>query len=265
EAANVYLLLASGDAEAAEKQAREAATRHIEDALLAYLVGRAQLLRGDARAASDSFRTALKRDPHSILSRYGLGLAEAGMGESQGALTDYDRALYMNARHIATIIARAWLRVSRGRDLLDAETDLVAVAEKFRGQASRAQVAWAELALAELYAGKGDIARARTALDEARGSGPERNPIFWEEAARAALKSYDVGGAKKDAKRAIELASSAPGPHLALAAALLEEGSAEAALCELAGTGGRGTAGVLVVRARARLAPGRIEAGPEAP
>src|SRR5207244_2053773 len=171
EAANVYLQLATGDAEVAEKTAREAATRHEDDALLAYLVGRAQLLRGDGRAASDSFRTALKRDPHSILALYGLGLAEAGMGEAQGALSAYDRALYENAGHIATIIAKAWLRVSRGRDLLDAETDLVAVAEKFRGQASRAQVAWAELALAELYAQKGDVNRARAALDEARSSG----------------------------------------------------------------------------------------------
>ena len=259
-AADVYLQLANGDAEAAEKSAREAATRHEDDALLAYLVGRAQLLRGDARAASDSFRTALKRDPHNIFALYGLGLAEAGMGEAQGALAAYDRALYENAGHIATIIAKAWLRVQRGRDLLDAETDLVAVAEKFRGQASRAQVAWAELALAELYAQKGDVNRARAALDEARSSGPERSSTFWEEAARAALKSYDVGGAKKDAQRAIGLAGAAPGPHLALAAALLEEGNAEAALSELAGTAARETPDVLVLRARARLALGRIEA-----
>ena len=259
-AADVYLQLANGDAEAAEKSAREAATRHEDDALLAYLVGRAQLLRGDARAASDSFRTALKRDPHNIFALYGLGLAEAGMGEAQGALSAYDRALYENAGHIATIIAKAWLRVQRGRDLLDAETDLVAVAEKFRGQASRAQVAWAELALAELYAQKGDVNRARAALDEARSSGPERSSTFWEEAARAALKSYDVGGAKKDAQRAIGLAGAAPGPHLALAAALLEEGNAEAALSELAGTAARETPDVLVLRARARLALGRIEA-----
>jgi tetratricopeptide (TPR) repeat protein len=259
-AADVYLLLANGDAEAAEKSAREAATRHEDDALLAYLVGRAQLLRGDARAASDSFRTALKRDPHNIFALYGLGLAEAGMGEAQGALSAYDRALYENAGHIATIIAKAWLRVQRGRDLLDAETDLVAVAEKFRGQASRAQVAWAELALAELYAQKGDVNRARAALDEARSSGPERSSTFWEEAARAALKSYDVAGAKKDAQRAISLAGASPGPHLALAAALLEEGNAEAALSELAGTAARETPDVLVLRARARLALGRIEA-----
>src|SRR5262249_31933346 len=72
-AASVYLKLASAQVEAAEKEAREAATRFEDDALLAYLVGRAQLVRGDARAAADAFHSALKRDPHSVLALYGLG------------------------------------------------------------------------------------------------------------------------------------------------------------------------------------------------
>jgi tetratricopeptide (TPR) repeat protein len=258
EAAAIYLLLLDGQLEEAGRRAREQAALHPDSALLAYLVGRAQLTDGDARAAEDSFRTALKRDPHTVLALYGIGRCQATRGDLQGALLAYDRALVENPAHVATLIARAWLRVEHARDLLEAETDLVMVADKHRVSSSPAQSAWAQLGLAELYAQKGSLVRARTALTEARRNAPLRSQTFWESSARAALRANDIAGAKEDARRAIALSSSTPGPHFILAQALLEEGSAEEALSELAGSNARPTPQLLVLRARARLALGRI-------
>src|SRR5205807_5991995 len=64
---------------------------------------------------------------------------------------------------------------------------------------------------------------------------------------------------KTDAQHAVELAPSAPGPHLALAAALLEDDAGEAALKELASSGARDTPDFLLLRARARLMIGRVD------
>jgi tetratricopeptide (TPR) repeat protein len=260
DAASVYVRLSSGDAEAAERIARDAASkRYLEDPLLAYLVGRAQLLRGDGRAAVDSFQTSLKRDSHYVLALSGLGLAQVSLGSNEAAMVAYNRALLENANHVATLVARSWLRIHLARDLLEAETDLVAVVDKLRQQSSRAQIAKAELALANLYARKGDVARARAALEEARRAGPPRSAEFWEQTARAALSVYDVPGARRDAERAIELAPASPGPHLALAGALVEQGDAGGAVSEILTAQAPDTADVLALRARARLMQGRTE------
>jgi tetratricopeptide (TPR) repeat protein len=145
-------------------------------------------------------------------------------------------------------------------ELAQAETDLGAVTGRLRAQASRAQVAWAQLARAELYAQRGELDRTKEALEDARRGGPEKNAAFWEAAARAALEAYDVAGAQKDAQRAIGLNPELLGPHQALAAALLEDGDAEGALKELAVSATREMSpSVLLLRARARLDLGRME------
>ncbi len=254
--ARVYLAMARGELDRASRLA-QALRRRFPDAGSSYLVGRAELLLERPETAADALRTAADGDAHNPLVLHGLGLAEEAARHDDRALDAYRRALSDNANHIATIIDRALLQVSRGSDREAARGALEGVVGKLVGDSSPGQLARAFLGLAELELQKGDVAAARRDLAQAAAKRRDGDALLSEELAEAFADAYMLDEAEREAKRAIAAAGRLT-PRLVLAEVALKRAQPQKALAviEEAGTS---RPEALVMRAEASLMLGRKE------
>jgi tetratricopeptide (TPR) repeat protein len=255
--ARVYLALASGDLDRAERLA-QLLKRKVPDAGSSYLVGRAELLLDRPDGATDALRNAAEGDAHNPLVLHGLGLAEAAAHRDDRAYDAYRRALEANANHIATIVDRALLQVARGTDREAARGALEGVVGKLVGDSSPGQLARAFLGLAELELQKGDIAAARRDLAQAAAKRRDGDALLSEQLAQAFADAYMLDEAEREAKRAIAAAGRLQ-PRLVLAEVALKRAKPQQALAviEEAGTS---RPEALVMRALASLSLGRNQA-----
>jgi tetratricopeptide (TPR) repeat protein len=256
--ARVYTAMARGELDRAQRLALSL-RRNFPDAISSYVVGRAELLLERPEAAIDALRAAVETESHNPLLLHGLGLAEASARHDDRALAAYRKALEANANHIATIIDRALLQVSRGgaadREL--ARGALAGVVGKLVGDSSPGQLARAFLGLAQLDLGKGDMEAARRDLNQAAARRRDGDALLSEELAQAFAQAYMLDEAEREAKRAIAAAGRLT-PRLTLAEVALRRARPQQALAviEEAGTS---RPEALVMRALASLMLGRKE------
>jgi tetratricopeptide (TPR) repeat protein len=234
--ARVYLAMSKGELDRAARLA-QALRRKLPDGAAAYLVGRAELLLERPDTAADALRSAADADPHNPMVLHGLGLAEAAARRDERALTAYRLALGDNANHIATIIDRALLQVSRGSDRDAARGALEGVVGKLVGDSSPGQLARAFLGLAELELQKGDVTAARRDLAQAAAKRRDGDALLSEELAQAFADAYMLDEAEREARRAIAAAGRLT-PRLTLAEVALRRAQPAKALAviEEAGT-----------------------------
>jgi tetratricopeptide (TPR) repeat protein len=259
QAARVYLAMARGELERAQRMAQ--ALRHkFPDGQGAYLVGRAELVLERPETAVDALRAAAEREPRDPLVLHALGMAEAAAHRDDRAFDAYKRALDANANHIATLIDRAILQVRDGQptDRESARLTLEGVVTKLVGDASPGQLARGFLGLAELALARGDLAAARSALSNAVSKRRDGDALLSEELARSFARAFELDQAEREAQRAMA-GSSRLAPRLVLAEVALRRGRPKQALrvIEEAGTS---RPEALVLRALAHLDLGSKDA-----
>jgi len=264
--ARIYLALAQGKSTEAVAQARAAATKYPNDTLPRYLLGRSLLAAGDAEAAVSLLELAVQKDSGDVLAWRALGVARAQRGQLEPARDAFQHALALNPGHVQSVIDSARLDVRRGDkdSLARAESDLESVVNARRDQASRVQLAWAHLALAELRARLGEGKRAREALSDAAASRPEADAAFGEALATTLLALGDESAARAEAEKVLALDPGRLVSRRILAQILLADDRPQAAL---EGLGGRGGAAgqlaadpeAMVLRGRAYLMLGELE------
>lgn len=218
-----YLALAQSDPEAAKAAVERASAIAPDDAAVLYVAGQAALLAGDYKVAVANLRTSHERDPRPL---YAVGLARAigATGAWDDALAAVDRALGAMPDHPAALIERALLLARAGRivagNTITAEvrTQLVKLvdegkrppAEQTRG-VSPAQVALANLALAQVDFALRDVPAALTALKAAADVGVEEQR-FGEEATDTL---YMFGELQRASGAAVVAVSTWPGSRRA--------------------------------------------------
>lgn len=165
--ATAYLALAQNDAKLARDVAERARQAAPNDAAALYVSGQAALLAGDARGAVEELRHAVDREARPL---YAVGLARA-LGASSAwddALAIVDRAADNPTAVIAKAVLLAWAgRVSGGPgvEIRAQLSKLIAEggkppADQPRG-VSPSQVAFAELALAQVDFARNELGAAR--------------------------------------------------------------------------------------------------------
>ena len=166
--AQAYLALAQNDVKAARDAADRAKRQAATDAAALYVSGQAALLAGDPKAAVVDLRSATEREPRPL---YLVGLARA-LGASSAwddALAAIDRA----PDNPAAVIAKGTLLAGGGRIAAGQGTEIraqlvkvIAEGQKPPGDQARgvspAQVALADLSLAQIDFARNDLAAAHT-------------------------------------------------------------------------------------------------------
>ncbi|HEV7554225.1 MAG TPA: tetratricopeptide repeat protein [Kofleriaceae bacterium] len=169
--AEAYVALAANDAKAAKSAADLAVGNTSGDAGAQYVEGQAELLAGDPKDAVTALKAAADAEPRPL---YLLGLARAlaASGQIDDAVAATDKALQASAENPAVVITRALILSSAGR------LGTTSVANDVHGQLERivaegakpvtdqphgvspAQLAFADLALAQVDYARGKVADA---------------------------------------------------------------------------------------------------------
>jgi tetratricopeptide (TPR) repeat protein len=240
-----FLALAQNDAKAAKAAADAALATADKDATALYLAGEAALLAGDAKTAATQLKAAFDKEPRPL---HGAGLARALAASYQvdDALAVVDKVLAGSADHPATVIARGTILAAGGRitpgstigNELRAQLEKI-IAEGGRPAAeqahgvSPAQVAFGNLALAQVDYARGDINAARADVRAAAAVMLD-DQRFAEEAVETlfllAAVPGDLDVARKYAERALSTWPSSRRARLALAQIVLAQGRASEAL-----------------------------------
>ena len=166
--AQAYLALARNDVKAARDAAARVKQEAPTDAAALYVSGQAALLAGDPKAAVAELRSAFEREPRPL---YAVGLSRA-----LGATSAWDDALAIIDRapdNPAAVITKGFLLAGGGRIAAGQGTEIRAQLTKViaEGQkppadqprgVSPAQVAFADLALAQVDFARNDLAAAHT-------------------------------------------------------------------------------------------------------
>jgi tetratricopeptide (TPR) repeat protein len=265
--ATAYLALAHGDVKAAKAAADAALSAAPDDAAAQYVAGRAALAGGDVKAALTYLESAFEKDARPL---YGVGLARAQAASYawDDASATIDRVLGAHPEHPAAVIERAHVLARSGRVApglaigleLHAQVQNViaeggkAAADQPRG-VSIAQIALANLALAEVDFGRGDVTSARGDLRAAAAVGFD-SPRFAEDAIDALYGVNELAGALASAKRAIAAWPQLVPARIALAQILLGDGKPMEALDALKPPELATLPIALAVRGQARLAVG---------
>jgi tetratricopeptide (TPR) repeat protein len=167
ELATAYLALAQSDVKAARDAADRAKQDAPNDAAALYVSGQAALLAGDVKGAVAELRSAFDHEPRPL---YAVGLARA-FGESSAwddALATIDRV----SDNPAALIAKGVLLASAGRiaggpgnEIRTQLTRVIAEGQKPPADQPRgvspAQIAFADLALAQIDFARNDLGAAR--------------------------------------------------------------------------------------------------------
>jgi hypothetical protein len=166
--AQAYLALAQNDIKAARDAAERAKRTAATDAAALYVSGQVALLAGDAKAAVADLRSATEREARPL---YLVGLARA-LGASSAwddALAAIDRA----PDNPAAVITKGFLLAGGGRiaagqgsEIRTQLVKVIAEGQKPPGDQARgvspAQVAFADLSLAQIDFARNDLAAAHT-------------------------------------------------------------------------------------------------------
>jgi tetratricopeptide (TPR) repeat protein len=177
--ATVYVALAEGNSKAARTAAEAAMQSSSDDAAVMYAQGNAQLAAGDTKGAITTLKKAAEKEVRPL---YLVGLARAYEAATMWdeAIQTTERAIALTADHPGGVIERAVLAAKSGRiistttlgtELRGQLERIVAeetkpLAEQPRG-ISRAQVAFAHLALARVDYARGDVNAAQTDVKNA--------------------------------------------------------------------------------------------------
>lgn len=165
--ATAYLALAQNDPKAARAAAARAKQAAPSDAAALYVAGQAALLDGDVKGALAELRGAVEHEPRPL---YATGLARA-----LGASSAWDDALAVVDRlsdNPAALIAKGFLMAAGGRivaggsgELRTQLTKVIAEGQRPSGDQPRGvsllQVAFADLALAQVDFARNDLGAAR--------------------------------------------------------------------------------------------------------
>jgi len=165
--ATAYLALAQNDAKAARAAAARAKQAAPSDAAALYVAGQAALLDGEVKGALAELRGAVEREPRPL---YAVGLARA-----LGASSAWDDALAVVDRlsdNPAALIAKGFLMAAGGRivaggssEIRPQLTKVIAEGQRPSGDQPRGvsllQVAFADLALAQVDFARNDLGAAR--------------------------------------------------------------------------------------------------------
>jgi tetratricopeptide (TPR) repeat protein len=270
EIAAVYVALASNDPKAAKVAAERVLATAATDPGALYVGGQAALLAGDAKAAVTQLKSAIDAEPRPL---YAVGLAKAlaASGQLDDALGAVDRALAASTDNPAALIERGILLAQSGRIVpgnaigneIRAQLEKVvgeggkSPAEQPRG-VSQSQIAFANLALAQVDFARGDAARALNDVTAAAQVQLD-DPRFAEEAVDTLYRIGKLDVAKSFSETAIKQYSSRRA-RITLAATLVALGKPNDALDVLAKiTDLAGLPQGLVVRGQAHAATGDLD------
>lgn len=166
DVATAYLALAQDDAKAAREAAERSKQEAQNDAAALYVAGQAALLAGDGKGAVSELRSAFEREPRPL---YAAGLARALAASSawDDALSTIDRA----PDNPAALITKGFLLAASnrvitggGNEFRTQLTKIIAEGGKPLGEQARgvspAQVAFADLALAQIDFARNDLGAA---------------------------------------------------------------------------------------------------------
>jgi tetratricopeptide (TPR) repeat protein len=104
-----------GDADAAERLAREVLAADAANPLAHYVLGRALLGSGRFDESMAAFRRVLATGRQGADAHHWMALARLRLGDRAGALAEEEAALALDARHDAALALRAGLLLSSGR------------------------------------------------------------------------------------------------------------------------------------------------------
>ncbi|MDX2086272.1 MAG: tetratricopeptide repeat protein [Kofleriaceae bacterium] len=201
-----YVALAASDGAAAKAAANKALAGAANDGAALYVSGQAALLEGDYKVAIEKLRGATERDARPL---YGVGLARA-LGQTnawEDALAAVDRVLAKTPEQPAAVIERALLMAASGRivkgnpasaDVRTQLTKLIADSAKTTEpahSASPAQVALANVALAQVDFALGDLDAVRADLSAALALNQDE-PKFAEEMIETLYMINNLAGAR---------------------------------------------------------------------
>lgn len=256
-----YVALAQSDAATAREAADRAQQAAPEDPAALYVSGQTAMLAGDLKSAVADLRRAFEREARPL---YAVGLARA-LGASAAwddAIATVDRA----GDNPAAVIAKGSLLATSGRIVAGQGAEiraqlgkLIAEGAKPSGDQGRtpspAQVALADLALAQVEFARNDAGAARAAIRASLEIG--LNEQRFAEAFSDTLYAIgDLDTARKAATRALELWPTSRRARITLAQIWLALAKPAAAL-ELFGKGDAASSPRgQVVRGQARLATG---------
>jgi predicted Zn-dependent protease len=268
EIATAYAKLALGDAKAAKLAADAALSEAPTDATASYVAGQATLLAGDPRGAVKLAKDAFDKDPRPFFA-LGLARAQAAAYAWDDALATVDRAFAGNADQPAAAIARAFVLADAGRlgaglsltsEVRGQLDKIVAEAKKPTGNASPAQGAFAELALARVDFARGEAAAARADIHAAGGFGLD-DQRFAETAVETLFETDETKIAEKYARVALDNFPASRHARLSLARILLAQGLTREALDVLAKQpdGAPLTPLGVAIRGEVKLAAGDID------
>jgi tetratricopeptide (TPR) repeat protein len=265
-AARAYLALA-GDPAAAVAAAAALAKAAPADPDVDYLTGRAALAADRPADAAEAFRRALARGARPLVHVY-LARAELAQGRDAEALAVLERARAALPGQPSVAIWSALVRAQVGSlgPPGDPEASLEAmIADGGRppeGQTigvSRRELAWAELARAEVALARGDLTRATAGLDRAAALAPT-DPDFGAGLAEARLRAGDVAGARAEVERLVARDPKRRESRIVAARVAIGAGDPGGALAALEQAGDlTSRPDALALRGRAQLAAGAFD------
>ena len=280
--AAAYLALAVSDAKAARSAADRATAGSPTDAAAQYVSGQAALLAGDTAEAIKNLTKAFERDGRPI---YGVGLAHAYAEASQwkDALTTLDKATAAwrtataadqssSPDYPAAVIERGMvLAVSGqitqggplGNEVRGKLQKVVSEGQKSladqAGGVSPAQVAFADLALAQVDFARNDLTAAQADVRAALAVHYDEQR-FAEQAVETLYMLGELGGARAAAEGALSGWPTSSRARIGMAQILLAQGKPADALDIISKTSGiNELAGALSVRGQIELTLGNLD------
>jgi tetratricopeptide (TPR) repeat protein len=140
-AGRAYILLASGQLDAAEVFVSRLLANNARPADAHFLTGEIAQARGDYPAALASYGAAIEADRDMALAYARRGRVKQRLDDIDGALGDFDAALREDASLVDARAGRCWLSLQQERDLTrarsDAETAVAAAPQNVEAQICR--------------------------------------------------------------------------------------------------------------------------------
>jgi predicted Zn-dependent protease len=260
-----YLALARSDVKTAREAAERAVQASADDPAAHYVSGQAALVSGDAKSAVADLKRAFEREPRPL---YAIALARALANGSawDEALAALDRA----GDNPTALIAKAGILATAGRIAGGPGSEIRAQLGKLIAEGAKPatdqtrlvsplQVAFADLALAQVELARGEPGAARAALLASLGLNLN-DQRFAEEFGESAYALGELDTARKAAVRALETWPASRRARTTLAQVWLALGQSSTAL-ELftKSPDAAGWAKGQTVRGQARLASGEVD------
>jgi len=179
---------------------------HPESAILHYLKGRALAVSGSQVQAAKSFQRSLDLAPGYLAARIALAVSKgqrsSGLAEAFHAL---DEITTSSPNNVQALIERVRLCLRYSKEIDRAVQDARKVTGELAPKASRGQLGWAHLLLAQVAGRQRRYEAMSAELDQAIKSLPCCNSFFPYEMAGELMKLYRMIDAHKQMRRALEI------------------------------------------------------------